>query len=66
VTRLLALALLLGAAAGQAAAENCRDENYQGNNYSVCEVDLSTDTLGFFFMMQTAPPMGISTPWTRR
>ena len=58
MTRLLALALLLGAAAGQAAAENCRDENYQGNSYSVCEVDLSTDTLGLFLYDADGTPYG--------
>ena len=58
MTRLLALALLLGAVAGQAAAENCRDENFQGNSYSVCEVDLSTDTLGLFLYDADGAPYG--------
>ena len=54
----LALALLIGWVAGLATAEVCRDEAYQGNSFSTCEVDLNADTLGLFLYAPDGSPYG--------
>jgi uncharacterized protein YigE (DUF2233 family) len=54
------LSLLLGLAlwAGQGAAVECRDESYQGNRYSLCEVDASRENLRLFLRDDTGAVMG--------
>jgi uncharacterized protein YigE (DUF2233 family) len=58
MTRLLAIAVLLGWTACQAGAETCRNEIYEGNKYSVCEVDLNRDKLGLFLYAADGSPYG--------
>ena len=56
----LLLSLPLGVTlwAGQAAAVECRDESYQGNRYSLCEVDASREELRLFLRDDTGAVMG--------
>lgn len=56
--RLLAFAVLLGWTASQAGAETCRDEAYNGNNYSVCAVDLESEQLALFLYAPDGTPYG--------
>ncbi len=56
--RLLAFAVLLGWTASLAGAETCRNEAYNGNNYSVCEVDLESEQLALFLYAPDGTPYG--------
>jgi uncharacterized protein YigE (DUF2233 family) len=58
MTRLLALALLLGLAGGKASAETCRSETFKDKTYTLCEVDLNTDQLGLFLYAPDGSPFG--------
>ncbi|WP_065333625.1 phosphodiester glycosidase family protein [Tritonibacter mobilis] len=55
---LLSLPLGITLWAGQAAAVECRDESYQGNRYSLCEVDASREELRLFLRDDTGAVMG--------
>lgn len=57
--KFLALSLLglLALPMGASAAE-CRTETYAGNGYSVCEVDMATETLRLFLYDETGKPFG--------
>ena len=40
--------LLLASFAGAAQATECREDTYQGDSYTICEVDLVTEELRLF------------------
>lgn len=58
MTRLLALALLLGLANGPAAAETCRNETYKNNRYTICEIAPERDRLELFLYAPDGTPWG--------
>jgi len=55
---LFCMALLCAALAGKASATDCRKVIFQGDKYSLCEVDLTTEKLALFLYDDDGFPFG--------